>query len=342
MSPANADSRIHIGINVNNRVPVIFPDDYSPPQMLELAERAESLGYDYVFAGDNFFGTARYECLTTLAAIAARTRRVKLGPAILMSTLRHTVWLALQWATIDQLSQGRTILNIAVGAASPEYEGGQNEKEFRVAGVNQKTRGALLEEQIDVLRGLWTEERFTYKATFHDLDAIPTALRPAQKPGPPIWIANNPQIYGVQSKLRDRMLRRVARMADGWMTCTATEEEYRELWTEIRAYAEEYGRTVSALQPAYQMTVNVNPDRPKARADALEYINAYYVSSVKDLSDSFWNRDPFGSPQEIIDRIGGLVEAGCRHFIMRFASRHQFQQLDLFTQHVLDEVRAMA
>ncbi|MBI3090778.1 MAG: LLM class flavin-dependent oxidoreductase [Candidatus Tectomicrobia bacterium] len=333
--------RVHLGINVNNRVPVIFPQDYPPPRMLELAERAEALGYDYVFAGDNFFGTARYESLTTLAAIAARTRRVKLGTAILIATLRHTVWLALHWATIDQLSEGRTILNMAVGAASPEYEGGENEKEFAVAGVEKKTRGALLEEQVAVLRGLWTQERFTYHGKFHHLDAVPAGLRPRQVPCPPIWLANNPQIYAVGSKLRERMLRRVGRLADGWMTCTATQEEYRELWQAVRAYAAEYGRDPEALEPAYQMTVNVNPDRRQARAEALEYLNAYYVSSLKDLSDSFWRRDPFGSPQEIIDRVGGLVEAGCRHFIVRFASRHQFQQLDLFTQHVFERVRGM-
>lgn len=337
-----ASSRIHIGINVNNRVPVIFPEDYAPHQMLDLAEQAEAAGLDYVFAGDNFFGTARYESLVTLAAIAARTRRVKIGPAILIAPFRHTVWLALHWSTIDQLSQGRTILNLAVGAASPEYEGGENEKEFYVAGIDPKTRGALLEEQIEVIRGLWTNERFSYKGKFHDLDAVPAGLHPYQKPCPPIWLANNPQIYGVQSKLRERMLRRVARMADGWMSCTATFEEYRSLWQDIQAFAGDYGRDPASIEPSYQITLNVNPDRRQARRDALEYLNAYYVSSKVDLSDSMWNRDPFGSPQEIIDRMGGLVEAGCRHFIVRFASRRQFYQLEQFTTHVVDAVRAMA
>jgi alkanesulfonate monooxygenase SsuD/methylene tetrahydromethanopterin reductase-like flavin-dependent oxidoreductase (luciferase family) len=331
--------RIDVGVNVNTRVPVIYPDRYSAPRLVDLAERVEQLGYDTVFVGDNYFSKPRLESTTTLAAIASRTRRVKLATSAMIAPLRNTVWLALGWATIDLIAGGRTILVVCVGGGSAEAGGPEFTREFEVAGVPYARRGAILEEQIEVLRQLWTEPRTTFKGQFHTLENIAFGPKPAQAGGPPIWIASNPQIFTVKPGVVERMLRRVGRLASGWQTCLATPEEYRGIYSQIQRYAREAGRDPDAILPSYQILLNVNRDRAQARRDALDFINRYYVTTYRSVEDSMWERDPFGTPGDCIAKLRALVEAGCRSFSVRFAAADQFEQLERFTTEVLPALR---
>jgi len=329
MSPS-----VRFGVNVNTRLPVIFPEDYGLDQLLDLAVQAEELGYESVWVGDNFFSKARLESITTLSAIAARTRRVRLGTAALISPLRHTVWLALSWGTLDRISKGRTLLAICVGGGSAESGGPGFTAEFDVARIPYKKRGRLLEEQIKTLRELWSDGPVQRDDEFHTLPGLNLEPKPAQPGGPPIWISNNPQIFDLDAPIVERMLRRVARLADGWMTCTATPEEFRALWGRVREYADEYDRPEDAVTPAYQITLNVGKDRASARAEALEILNRYYSTKQRDLSEGMWERDPFGAPGEVQDHLGRMIEAGVRKFILRFASRNQAEQVERFTDSV--------
>ncbi|MFQ5691419.1 MAG: LLM class flavin-dependent oxidoreductase [Nitrospinota bacterium] len=330
---------LHFGVNVNTRVPVLFPESYDIDRLLDLAVRAEGLGYDSVWVGDNFFSKARLESITTLSAIAVRTRRVELGTATLVSPLRHTLWLALAWGTLDRISGGRTILAVCVGGGSAEAGGPGFTLEFDVARVPYKRRGRLLEAQIQLLRDLWSPGAVQRKDEFHAFPPLEIQPKPARAGGPPIWISSNPQVFDIDRPIVERMLRRVARLADGWMTCTATPEEFRSLWGRIQDYAGESGRSPEALTPVYQVTLNVGKDRAGARAEALDFLNAYYTTDHRDLSESMWGRDPFGPPEEVLERLVAMKEAGVRTFIFRFASRDQAGQLERFTELVLPGLR---
>jgi alkanesulfonate monooxygenase len=334
-----AQRQIDFGVNVNTRCPVIYPEHYPAPLLVDLAEHVEKLGYDTVFVGDNYFSKPRLESTTTLAAIAARTKRIKLATSALIAPLRNTVWLALSWATIDRISNGRTILVACVGGGSAEAGGPEFIREFDVAGVPYPKRGTLLEEQIELLRKLWTEPKTTFKGQFHQLEDIAFGPKPAQAAGPPIWIANNPQIFSLKSAVVERMLRRVARLATGWQTCLATPEEYRQIYGRIREYAREAGRDPDDIVPSYQVLLNVNHNRRQAREEALEFTNKYYVTAYKSIEESMWERDPFGTPDECIKKLRGLIEAGCRSFSFRFASPHQFEQVERFTKEVLPALK---
>ncbi|HEY7677834.1 MAG TPA: LLM class flavin-dependent oxidoreductase [Candidatus Methylomirabilis sp.] len=331
--------KVDFGVNVNTRAPIIYPKQYPAHRLPDLAVLVEKLGYDTVFVGDNYFSKPRLESTTTLAAVASRTKRVKLATSALISPLRNTVWLALQWATVDQLSNGRTVLVACVGGGSAEAGGPEFTREFDVAGVPYNKRGAIMEEQIQVLRSLWTEPKTTFKGQFHTLDNIPFGVKPVQRRCPQIWIANNPQIFPLDAAVVERMLRRVARMADGWQTCLATPEEYRSLYGRIQQYAREAGRDPDAIVPSYQVLMNVNRDRAKARKEALEFTNKYYVTTYKSIEESMWERDPFGTPDDCIKKLKGIIEAGCRSFSFRFASPDQFGQVERFTKSVLPALK---
>ena len=95
---------LRFGVNLNNREPLIAPD-YDLPMLLELAERVEELGFDSVWVGDSLFSKPRYEPIVLLSAISQRTSRVGLGTACMVSSTRNPLYLALEWATLDQLSQ---------------------------------------------------------------------------------------------------------------------------------------------------------------------------------------------------------------------------------------------
>ncbi|MBI4482797.1 MAG: LLM class flavin-dependent oxidoreductase [Acidobacteria bacterium] len=322
------------GINLNTRAPLLYPEQFSSQRLLELAARAEELGYNSVWVGDNFLAKARLEAVTTLAAISAVTRRVRLGTASLIGPLRHTVWLAITWATLDQLAGGRTILSLCVGGGSAEHGGPGYTAQFDVAGVSYRERGTRLAEQVTLLRRLWTESEVTFRGRQHHLTQVTAAPRPYQRPCPPIWIANNPQVFDLSASVRERMMRRVGRLADGWMTCTATAGEFRQNWQQVQAFAHEAGRDTDRIVPAYQMTLNINPNPQRARSEALDFLNAYYGTSYGTVEEGSWHRDPFGSPQECVDKISALQEAGARTFILRFASPDQETQLQRFTEEV--------
>lgn len=328
------------GINVNTRVPVIYPDRYSAVDVPNLAEEVEKLGYDTVWVGDNFFAKGRMESITTLAAIAARTSRVRLGTAAFILPLRHTVWVAIAWATLDQISRGRTILNVCVGGGGAKLAGPEFAAEFEVAGVSYKDRGDIMEEQIHVLRHLWSAGSQPFSGRYHAIPAITIAPLPHQRPAPPVWVSSNPQLVeGIAPAVVERMLRRVAVTAEGWMTALATAEEYANLWTTIEHHAKETGRDPAAIAPGYQMTLTVADSRREAEAEGREFINRYYGTSYTDLGDSMWGRDPYGTPDDCIRGIRAMIDAGVRNFALRFASRDQFGQVLRFTRDVLPALR---
>jgi alkanesulfonate monooxygenase SsuD/methylene tetrahydromethanopterin reductase-like flavin-dependent oxidoreductase (luciferase family) len=341
MTALAAAGAVRFGINLSTRVPVLYPDRLTPAGLLELAARVEALGYDAIWVGDNFLSKPRLEAVTTLAAIGARTARVRLGTAMLVLPLRHTAWLALTWATLDQLTGGRTVLNVGVGGSAAATGGPEYLREFEVAGRAHGERGPLLEEQIALIRRFWTGEPVEVAGRFHRWDRVRVLPTPARQPGPPIWITSNPQIFGLSGTTVARMTARVGRLADGWMTACATPEEFRALWDRIREAAAAAGRDPGGLASAYQLTLCADSDRARARRAAVEFLNAYYGSRLDRLEGSFWDRDAFGTPDECAERIQRLVEAGVREFSIRFASTDQAGQLDRFSEDIWPRVRAV-
>jgi hypothetical protein len=131
-------AKLEFGVNLNNREPLIAPD-YDLKMLLDLSEVVESSGFDSVWVGDSLFSKPRYEPIALLAAISQRTSRVKLGTACMVTSTRNPLYLALEWATLDQLSGGRTIL----GAGGQSEEG--RAPRVRGARARPSERGSVFE-----------------------------------------------------------------------------------------------------------------------------------------------------------------------------------------------------
>src|SRR5262247_4807550 len=137
----------------------------SVDELLELSAEAEGSGaFESIWVGDSIFAKPRLESLVLLSAIAARTRRARLGTCCLSTfPLRDPIFLAAQWAALDQVSHGRMVLGACIGGSLPREKA---ESEFAPFRVTLAERGPRLEEGMTILRRLWTEEHVTHAGRF--------------------------------------------------------------------------------------------------------------------------------------------------------------------------------
>jgi alkanesulfonate monooxygenase SsuD/methylene tetrahydromethanopterin reductase-like flavin-dependent oxidoreductase (luciferase family) len=332
--------QLEFGVNLNNREPLIAPD-YDLQALLDLSSVVEELGFDSVWVGDSLFSKPRYEPLSLLSAISQRTSHVKLGTACLVTSTRNPLYLALEWATLDEISGGRTILGACKG--NPE-KGVQ--REFEALGLDYKRRNAIFEEGLAVIRTLWTEGKVDFEGEFfryHDISFYSgtemAPLTPVQKP-PPIWVVSNPRLVGdvPPEKMDDTMMsacRRIVRYGDGWMTCCRAQhpEELVEQLGYLGRAVEERGGDVDSYTVSYQVTMNIGDSEEEARSAFDDYISKYYpeLSQAMDLS----NWGPVGTPDQIAAWLREFADAGVDHFICRFGAIDQFGQVDRFAKEVL-------
>ncbi|NNL85915.1 MAG: LLM class flavin-dependent oxidoreductase, partial [Myxococcales bacterium] len=149
--------------------------------LLKECELAERVGFDGLWfperhaRAETFFSSTE----ALMAAAAVRTSRVDLVPTVIQPTFHHPVHLAEQLAAVDLLSRGRLIFGAGVG---------YHEDYFRLFGVPSSAKGRRFEEVMEVIRGVWEEERFSFKGEFFEFDDVYLTPKPFQRPRPPIWI----------------------------------------------------------------------------------------------------------------------------------------------------------
>jgi probable F420-dependent oxidoreductase len=206
-----------------------------PAKVRDWAQAAEDLGFAGIEVADHVFGaTARdgwtplynerdpfHETFVTLGFLAAVTKKVELVSGVLILPQRQTGVVAKQAAEVDILSSGRMRLGIGVG---------WNFVEYQALGMEWKTRGACQAEQVDVLRRLWTQDLVTFRGRFHDLRDVNIMPAPVQRPIP-IW-------FGGSS---DAVVKRAARIGDGWMPIMAPADAEPKL-ASLRAHMKTFGR----------------------------------------------------------------------------------------------------
>ncbi len=288
-------------------------------RIIALAETVEKAGLDSVWVGDSLVAKPRMEPLAVLAALAARTSRVRLGTAVLLPALRHPVLLAQTLATVDLISGGRLLIGAGVGGAFNDDQ----KREWEAAGVPAEGRGRRFEEIIEIVQGLGSGKPYSFHGRDFDLDSAlmrPAATRPG---GIPFLLASH---YRAQSPAQ---MRRAARLGAGIISISDTPEEFSQVVQQVREKAAELGREPGSLEKAFYLTVNMDPDTAKADARAVEWLTGYYGSNIWGTR---WG--PFGGPERVTDRIAEYVAAGAGTIVVRFASFEPEKQLELFIDKV--------
>ena len=176
----------------------------------EFAQAADEVGYAHLRVPDQVLrpgSGALHEPMMLLAWVAAVTERIELVPSVIVTPARQTVLLAKQAAELDILTEGRVRLGVGVGGNADEY-----------AALNQDfgTRGARVEEQLDLMRALWTREQVDFEGRWDTVRGAGLSPLPVQRPVP-VWI-------GASGVPAARIRRRIGRQADGWFVLCSPED----------------------------------------------------------------------------------------------------------------------
>jgi len=233
------------------------------------------------------------EPMTTMAAVAARTQRLKFGPSVLIAPFRSPVLLARELAMIDYLSDGRMLPAVGVGA--------EQDREFRAAGIAAKERGRRTDETIRILRRCWSEDEVTFEGEFFQLDRITVLPKPRQQPFP-LWIGGN----------TEAAMRRAGQLGDGWIPSFITPDSFAAGVVKTQSFAAAAGREVSADHFGVLIYFGFAADRATARAVATPFIPRNRVDDA-----TLEQCAAFGPPAVLVERLEAYVRGGASKFILR-------------------------
>lgn len=257
----------------------------------------EEFGYDSFWTGEHIvYHRPILEAVTVLTRAAALTERIKVGPATLILPLRHPTMLAKQFASLDVLSNGRTLLTVGVGGDYP--------REFQACGIPVKERGQRAQEAIEIMKKYWAGERFDYDGKIFHLEDVDMLPHPVQPGGPPIWVSGR----------QDAPMRRAATIADGWNPYMYTADRCEESFRRVKEMAEEAGRTLPKDYTfACFIYVSLFDDEAEARAWGVKELTYRYDQDFSELVDKYC---AYGGPDKVKDYLAKYIEAGCNYLIL--------------------------
>lgn len=295
---------------------------------LRFARRAEDAGFAGFFRADHYqqFGSGPglpgpTDAWLTLAALARETTQIRLGTLVTSATFRLPGPLAISVAQVDQMSGGRVELGIGAG---------WYEREHRAYGIEfppLRERLDRVAEQLEVITGLWrtpVEETFSYRGTHYQLADAPALPKPAQPGGPPI-------IIGGRGLRRTPQL--AARYADEFNAAFLSPAEAARRFRLVEAECDRLGRRADRRPMRLSGGAPVAIGRTKAEATR-RFETVYEPNSALPPHE-----DPvMGSPEQLVDRIGSMAEAGAGRFYVRLVDMTDLAHLELIAEEVLAKV----
>ena len=309
----------------------------------EVAVRAERLGFDSVWMSDHFFaslrryggGDERYgslEPLSTLAALAPVTERVRLGTLVLSAGFRHPAIVAKSATAIDRLSNGRMVLGLGAGWFAEEYEAFG----YGFADVDERFRS--LEETMGYLAALFGDEPASFRGERFELREAYNHPRPVQEPRPPLLVGG---------KGGPRMLKLAVRLADGWNTVWRwTPEAYADRVAAVRETCERQGRDPASFRLSLGLFTIVGEDEADV-ARRYELMREGLPAGVVDAVplDALRRDGLVGTPAEVLERLERFAAIGVSELVVSPAplwfALPDPTMLDLLAERVLPAARAL-
>ncbi len=252
------------------RVGAIFPHDTIEPDAGAIRTwtlAVEEMGFNHILSYDHVIGANRasrprwqgydldskfHEPVALLSYIAAITTTIGLATGVIILPQRQTVLVAKQAATLDLLSNGRLRLGIGTGWNTVEYE---------ALGMEFGRRGKFFDEQIDVLRALWTERAVTFDTAMHKITDAGIWPLPVQRPIP-LWFGGG-GVHPIKGWANvEPVIRRIAKKADGWMPTFDPDETGTQLVERFRGYCREYGRDPASVPIEALLLPSMHADWP--------------------------------------------------------------------------------
>ncbi len=324
--------RIKVGLFVPQGWRLDLPPDMPPTRQWEaivaVAQRAEELGFDSVWVFDHFHtvpkplsGRSVFEAWTTLTALAALTKRLRLGTLVTCILYRYPTVLAKLVANVDVISNGR----VEFGAGACWYE-----HEFRGYGIpfpKPATRIRMLDEALQIIKMMWTQDEVHFEGRYFKVEGALNDPKPVQKPHPPILIG------GAGEKLTLRVVAKHANKYHVW----GDPEHYRRKLEVLRRHCEAVGRNFDEIVKVHDGVVIMGSEEEvKQRLKEFEYFRLS-GSTYEGLKKTQY----IGTAEEIVSRVAEYVDLGVTEFIFYFPDAYKLRSIEEFAERVLPELRGL-
>ena len=344
---------IMIGVSINN-VQGITGKAYSIHDLVNAGIEAEAMGFDGAWVHDAMMGrrtTASFCPINALTAVAAKTERIRLCTGILTPQVRNPVMTAQQWGTLYEISEGRAIMGVGMGAGTPtlikrEFEGLASLKHDTKLNPAElyKKRGKIFDENLDVMRRLWSEDKVTYDGDYFSFNEITLgSARPSEVP--PILVGSGiyfptqpggPVHHGWKEhnagKYLPGKLSRVVDYGDGWITPHVTPEEYATHYSTIEKLAAEK-RTGRKYARAFNCFSCVKDSPNEGWKSVHSHLEDFHGPPIRDDVVDRWA--VAGPPEHIAARLNEFIDVGVTHFQLVIGDPDQFGQMKKIADRVL-------
>ncbi len=268
----------------------------NPEEIQGYFRRAEELGFHSVWLTEQsgFRGrTGALESMALMSYAAAITTRIRLGFAVMLINLRNPITVARGMATVDQLSKGRLILGVALGASTGVYG---------AYGLAAERRVARFNESLNYIKKLWTEEDLTFGGEFFQIKNANLLPKPVQKPHPPIWFGGNVPAA----------LKRAVRNGTGFIGAgSSSTAEFKSNVQTIRQELEAAKKDPAQFPLAKRVNLAVDKDSDRARKRLREWFGAYYNDPDRADRVSVW-----GTAEQVVEGLREVISAGAQMVIL--------------------------
>lgn len=289
---------------------------------VEIAVRAEELGFDSLWVYDHFHNVPRpsqeavFECWTTMAAISQRTSTIRLGQMVGCNSYRNPGLLAKITSTIDVISGGRLEWGIGAGWYESEYKG------YGYEFAKPSDRIGMLKETVEIVKSMWTQSETTYDGKYYKLSRANCDPKPLQKPNPPVWIGGG----GEQLTLRV-----VAQHADVSNFGSSLEEfvAKREI---LKGHCAAIGRDEDTIRKTISSEVFI-------RETEQEVIDAGCLNAWGGDAEQWRQKALVGTPEQVSEKIQKYLDAGCTGFVPWCPDYPSTETMELFATKVIPNFR---
>ena len=289
---------------------------FSLAHLLAYTETAEGLGYQALSVNDHLvFSRPWLDGPTALAAVLAKSGRMTLATSVALPIIRGPAALAKTLAAIDLLSGGRLRVGIGPGSSARDYA---------AVGLDFEERWKRLDEAVQALQVLWRKDAAPFKGQFYDTEGLSLEPLPAQEGGPPLWIGS----WGSEAGLR-----RVARLADGWLASgyNTTPSLFVEARRKLEAELARSGRDPAKFPNAIAtMWLYVTEDRREAERILGEVLSPTLNRPVDYLRE----RLPIGPAEECAEKMAAFRDVGAQRILL-WPIADDLEQLRLFHDRVI-------
>ena len=299
---------------------------FSYNDVLEIADKALENKFTGVWFSDHFMLNADstdrelLDPWLLMAALVRDNKKIRVGSLVFCNSYRVPALHAKMAATIDVLSNGRLDFGIGAGWKKLEYNAyGYEFPDF-------VTRREQLAEAIQIIRGIWTEDKFTFKGTHYQVSEVVSFPKPVQKPHPKIWVGSN--IGGPE------MIELAARYGDGINVAWGfSPDQTHEIFQQLATFAEKHGRKPESISKSVGLWTRVL----KSESEMDEKIKSGAASRGisedayrKRVESSLW-----GTPELVAERLTQYGDQGVSHVILMFPYGEKREQISKFGEHVV-------